>query len=217
MGGVVDSFRLDDRVALVANAADGVGREVAKALAEAGAIVAEVDLAGQAETSTGAEAVVQRVLERYGQLDILVNNVTAVPAPSSGTVTSDAWREVMADTVDTPYFLTHAVGLHMIQRGQGGRILNVAPSLARPHSEPSTLAEDTANGAIANFTRALATMLAPHGILVNCIWADTTAPPLDSARRHGIEDVKGLAVFLTSPASAYITGQIIAVNVGALR
>jgi gluconate 5-dehydrogenase len=225
MGGVVDTFRLDGRVALVAGAGDGSGRAVASALREAGATVVVAVRGGDDSTpaagsdpdgvategfpsddltGAGAEELAKQVVERHGRIDILVNNLGTSVSPH-------VWREVMSAAVDSPYFVAHAVGAHMIDRGQGGKILNIAPA---PLPDRSTVAEDTAHGAMANFTRALATMLAPHGILVNCICAASNPLASDAAPRHTAEDVKGLAVFLASDASAYITGQVITVDVG---
>jgi gluconate 5-dehydrogenase len=207
MSDVLSSFRLDGRVALVSDALDDIGQQVALALGEAGATIALT--AGGTEAAAAGDALAVQVIERYGHIDILVNNLSA-STPPAAPPTAESWRADMTATLDRPFFLTHAVGVHMIERNQGGRIINIAPFDSEAGSADehplSHLAADTSAGAVANFTRALATMLAPHRVLVNCI------VPVSAAR--GAEDVKGIALYLASSASAYVTGQVITVNLG---
>ena len=123
----------------------------------------------------------------------------------------------------------------MIQRGQGGRIINIASVAGLRGSDPSvmpTLPYNTSKGAVVNFTRALAATLAEHHITVNCIcpgffptqddrrasWpaigASASSPRTPLQRLGGDQDLKGIAVLFASAASAFITGQVIAVDGG---
>jgi gluconate 5-dehydrogenase len=122
----------------------------------------------------------------------------------------------------------------MIERGQGGRIINIASVAGLRGTDPSvmpTLPYNTSKGAVVNFTRALAATLAEHNITVNCICpgffpTKMTAATLERSgarivaatplrRVGGDQDLKGIAVLFASPASAFITGQVIAVDGGA--
>jgi gluconate 5-dehydrogenase len=122
----------------------------------------------------------------------------------------------------------------MIERKTGGRIINIASVAGLRGSDPRvmpTLPYNTSKGAVVNFTRALAATLAEHNITVNCICpgffpTKMTAATLDRfgkeiaestpLRRVGNDtDLKGIAVLFASDASAFITGQVIAVDGGA--
>jgi gluconate 5-dehydrogenase len=121
----------------------------------------------------------------------------------------------------------------MIERGQGGRVINIASVAGLRGSDPRvmpTLAYNTSKGAVVNFTRALAATLAQHNITVNCICPGFFPTKMSAGilehigeqvreatplRRLGNDqDLKGIAVLLASPASDYITGQVIAVDGG---
>jgi gluconate 5-dehydrogenase len=135
--------------------------------------------------------------------------------------------------VDGTFYVSRAVGLHMIQRGRGGRIINIASVAGLRGTDPSvmpTLPYNTSKGAVVNFTRALAATLAEHNITVNCICPGFFPTKMSSVtiersreriightplRRLGNDqDLKGIAVLFASDASAYITGQVIAVDGG---
>jgi gluconate 5-dehydrogenase len=122
----------------------------------------------------------------------------------------------------------------MIERGQGGRIINIASVAGLRGSDPTvmpTLPYNTSKGAVVNFTRALAATLAEYNITVNCICPGffptrMTAATLERSgarivaatplrRVGGDQDLKGIAVLFASAASAFITGQVIAVDGGA--
>jgi NAD(P)-dependent dehydrogenase (short-subunit alcohol dehydrogenase family) len=179
------------------------------------------------------EAAVGQVLEQVEHIDILVNNAGATWGAPFEQLPFEAWDKVVRTNVDGTYFVSRAVGLHMIERGQGGRIINVASVAGLRGSDPRvmpTLAYNTSKGAVVNFTRALAAMLAEHNITVNCICpgffptkmsagllehiADRVVEATPLRRLGNEQDLKGIAVLLASPASAYITGQVIAVDGG---
>jgi gluconate 5-dehydrogenase len=180
------------------------------------------------------EAAVQTVLSAWGHIDILVNNAGATWGAPFAELPLDAWDKVVRTNVDGTFFVSRAVGLHMIERGQGGRIINIASVAGLRGSDPAvmpTLPYNTSKGAVVNFTRALAATLAEHNITVNCICpgffpTKMTAATLDRVgdrivaatplrRVGGEDDLKGIAVLFASDASAFITGQVIAVDGGA--
>ncbi len=253
---VLESFRLDGKVALVTGGSRGLGLQIAEALGEAGASVAITarrepglreavqHLSEQGITAMSAacdisqndqvESAVRAVLDRFEHIDILVNNAGATWGAPFEQIPFEAWDRVIRVNVDGTYFVSRAVGLQMIKHGRGGRIINIASVAGLRGSDPRvmpTLPYNTSKGAVVNFTRALAATLAEHNITVNCICpgffpTKMTAATLDRfgkqiaestpLRRVGNDtDLKGIALLFASDASAFITGQVIAVDGGA--
>src|SRR5438105_8221359 len=246
---VLDTFRLDGKVALVTGGSRGLGFQMAHGLGEAGARVAITarrseglaqavhDLEADGITAMSVQCDISRfaqveqaatcVLDTWGRIDVLVNNAGATWGAPFEELPLEAWDKVVRTNVDGTYFVSRVVGLHMIERKQGGRIINIASVAGLRGGDPRvmpTLPYNTSKGAVVNFTRALAATLAEHGITVNCIcpgWFPTkmTAATLDRSgeiflgatplrRFGGPEDLKGIAVLFASDASAYITGQV---------
>jgi NAD(P)-dependent dehydrogenase (short-subunit alcohol dehydrogenase family) len=254
--GVLDALRLDGKVALVTGGSRGLGLQIAHGLGEAGASIAitarrqaglsdalgELQRAGIRATAVQCDisnndqvqAAVGQVLTEFGRIDILVNNAGATWGARFEDLPLEAWDKVVRTNVDGTFFVSRAVGLHMIKRGEGGRIINIASVAGLRGSDPSvmpTLPYNTSKGAVVNFTRALAATLAEHNITVNCICPGffptrMTAATLERSgerivagtplrRVGGDEDLKGIAVLFASSASSFITGQVIAVDGGA--
>jgi gluconate 5-dehydrogenase len=254
--GVLDTFRLDGKVALITGGSRGLGLQLAEGLGEAGAAVAItarreegltqalVHLGSKGIRAMSAtcdisdneqvEAAVKQILDSYEHIDILVNNAGATWGAPFEELPIAAWDKVIKVNVDGTFYVSRAVGLHMIQRRQGGRIINIASVAGLRGQDPSimpTLPYNTSKGAVVNFTRALAATLAEHNITVNCICpgffpTKMSAVTIERSRERIInrtplrrigsdQDLKGIAVLFASDASAYITGQVIAVDGGA--
>jgi NAD(P)-dependent dehydrogenase (short-subunit alcohol dehydrogenase family) len=252
---VLDTLRLDGKVALVTGGSRGLGLQIAEGLGEAGAAVAITarredglaqavatleakgirTMATRCDISQNAqvEAAVADVLGAFGRIDILVNNAGATWGAPFAELPLEGWDKVVRTNVDGTFFVSRSVGLHMIARGGGGRIINIASVAGLRGSDPSvmpTLPYNTSKGAIVNFTRALAATLAEHAITVNCICPGFFPTRMSSVtiersrdriieatplRRVGNDqDLKGIAVLFASDASSYITGQVIAVDGG---
>jgi NAD(P)-dependent dehydrogenase (short-subunit alcohol dehydrogenase family) len=180
------------------------------------------------------QAMVDRVVEELGGVDILVNNAGATWGAPLAEIPLDAWDKVIRTNVNGTFYVSRSVALTMIRQGRGGRIVNVASIAGLRGSDPRILQGlpyNTSKGAVVNFTRDLAVKLAEHAINVNCIcpgffptrmtaWTlehrgDLIRDSVPLRRNGGPEDLKGIAVLLASPASAFITGQVIAVDGGA--
>lgn len=248
-------FDLTGKVALVTGGSRGLGLQMAEALGEMGAKVAitarkqdELDLAvahlakrgveaaafagdlGKAETIPG---MLDRILARFGTVDVLVNNAGTTWGAPAEDHPAEAWHKVMNLNVHGTFFLTQAVGKRCMIPRRSGKVVIVA-SVAGLSGNPSgmkTIAYNTSKGALVNFTRALAAEWGPHGINVNAIcpgffptrMAKGLLDRIEGSvvertplrRLGGEEDLKGVVVFLASEASRHVTGQYLAVDGGA--
>lgn len=176
---------------------------------------------------------VARIVERFGPVDILVNNAGMVHrAPAESLALAD-FQRVMQVNVTAVFAFSQAFASHRIAIKAPGRIINIA-SLMSECSRPMTSAYTASKGAVKMLTKNLAVEWARYGITVNAIgpgyirtdltealWSD---PQFDAwvkqrtpAGRWGTPaDLGGLAVFLASEASAYVTGQVIYADGGML-
>ena len=248
-------MRLEGRSAIVTGGATGIGKHYSHALAaegaqvmiadiQDGAAVAEEIAAKYGRNSTASvkfdvsdevqcKMAVAKTLERFGKIDILVNNAAlyAPLAPISVTdIDVDLWDKVMAVNVRGLFLMTKHVAPHMIAR-KSGKIINIGSGTAA-RGIPDFSHYVTSKGAVTAFTRAVSRELGQHGICVN-----TLAPGLtisgaqneehlkqsraSSLARRAIkreqvpEDLVGTLVYLASKDSDFLTGQVLAVDGGA--
>ncbi|MFC5396367.1 SDR family NAD(P)-dependent oxidoreductase [Bosea vestrisii] len=181
-------IRFDDRVALVTGAAQGIGRAIAAALAQAGARVhlADLDADGVAASARAlgasahvadlgspeaAKELVDTILAAEGRLDLLVNAAGGVRGqvgrPIEEISESD-WRAVFAANVDAAFFLSQAAAPAMKQAGYG-RIVNISSGAGLRPSLTGIQAYASAKHALVGLTRQLAWEFGPHGITVNSV------------------------------------------------
>jgi len=183
---------------------------------------------------------VEQTVERHGGVDILVNNVGGIylgrgrpPSLPFLEQTEDYWDDSYALNLKTAFHCTSAAAKAMVQQERGGSIINIASSEAL-RCAPGFAPYAAYKAAMVNFTRTLALELAPQHIRVNCIAPDAIPteglaerfPELagDEAYRHHVplaragtvDEVAGVAVFLASDLSSFVTGVTIPVEGGML-
>lgn len=180
-----------------------------------------------------AERLIARTVEAFGQVDILVNNAGLSWGAPVLEMPLDKWHQVMDANATGTLLMCQAAGRRMIERRAGGRIVNVSSVVGLVAALPAVMdaiGYNASKAAINAITRELAVRWAPHDILVNAIAPayfltrltqgvisqheqDIVAgTPLARLGRPG--ELKGVVVFLASPAASYITGQILAVDGG---
>jgi NAD(P)-dependent dehydrogenase (short-subunit alcohol dehydrogenase family) len=250
-------MRLDGSIAVVTGGARGIGRATAEALTSAGAKVFIVDLDDAASECAVAELVAlggeafampgdisnessvdglfDEVAKRDGGVEILVNNAGIAIRRSAIELPLADWNKVVAVNMTGAFLCARAAARHMIARGRGGAIVNVASimGLSGGGLYPN-VSYQTTKGAIVNMTRALAVEWAPHKIRVNAVAptyvrTQLIAPILSDPemverikamtplrRLAEPEEVAAAICFLASPAAAMITGHVLPVDGGFL-
>ncbi len=171
----------------------------------------------------------------FGAVDILVNNSGATWGTPPEDMPLEQFERVVDINVKGTFIMSQAVGKTMIARGQGGTIVNIASVAGLVGGNPKyiqAVGYHASKGAVVNMTRDLATSWARYGITVNAIapgWFPTKMSRglLDKYEQQMLldiplqrfgepNDIKGVIVFLASPAAAYVTGQILVVDGGSI-
>ncbi len=252
-------MQLAGKTALITGAARGIGRAFAAAYIREGAKVAIADIdsarAGQTAQELGAaaravhmdvtdqasiDAAVAETIEAFGHIDILINNAALFTAAPVVDIDRADFARVFDINVAGTLFTMQAVARHMIERGQGGKIINMASQAGR-RGEPLVAVYCATKAAVISLTQSAGLNLIAHGINVNAIspgvvdgehWDGVDAffaryenkepgqkkaevgAAVPFGRMGTAEDLTGMAVFLASDAADYVVAQTYNVDGG---
>ena len=248
----LEGFRIAGKNALVTGSHRGLGAAIAVALAKAGANVGchgrdpnpgtscdEVRATGRKAfyfsadltDSKSCSALLEKTLSEFGSIDILVNNAGAIRRAPAAEYPMEFWNELIAVNLTAVFQLSQLAARHMLERGTGGKILNIA-SLLSFQGGILVPGYAAAKGGVAQLTKALANEWASKRINVNAIAPgymatdNTTTLRNDPVRSRQIldripagrwgepSDIAGAAIFLCSSASDYVHGHVLAVDGG---
>ena len=252
---MVKMFDFTGRVAFITGGSSGLGFQFAKALAGRGCTIAMVarrvdrleenkkfiedtygvecfvrhcDVTDKAEV----KETVEEVFNKFGRIDILINNAGIRGGIPAADMTDEEFMEVINTNEVALYTCAREVGKHMIEAGYG-RIINIASLYGIQGKKGiATVSYSTAKGGVANFTRALACEWGEYGITVNCIApgyfpTELMVPWIYSDKytemfkdrnpigRYGrMEEVNSTIIYLAAEESSYITGVVLPMDGG---
>jgi 2-deoxy-D-gluconate 3-dehydrogenase len=233
---------------MVTGASRGLGAGIADTLKEAGATVVgtsrkqdsveqvaerlgSVPVAMDVSNVASVRAGVDRVASEFGRLDVLVNNAGLNIPQGVFDVDEASWDDVIDTNLKGTFFAAQAAARHMVDRGEGGRIVNVASQAGVVGIENRSAYGASKGGAVL-LTKVLAIELAQYGITVNAVaptfittelsrstledpvWRERILSRIPLGRVGEVEDVAAATVYLASPAARMVTGHTLLVDGG---
>ena len=249
-------FDMTDRVAIVTGASTGLGVQMAKALASQGCRIVPIarrmelleEVCKEIESEFGVEtlpvrcditdtaaveAAVQQVMDKFGRIDVLINNAGTGSVAPAEDVTDEVFEHEIAIDLTGSFKMAREVAKKAMIPAKYGRIINIASMYGLVGNKVApTVQYHAAKGGVVNMTRALASEWGKYGINVNAIcpgyfYSPLTKETLDSdffqqnaktmipLERYGNEgELDTTALYLSSPASSYVTGVILPVDGG---
>jgi NAD(P)-dependent dehydrogenase (short-subunit alcohol dehydrogenase family) len=243
---------IEGQVAIVTGAAQGIGRRIAERLAEDGASVVLADIqhekagevaaairagGGEADATavdvrepSQAEAMVAFAIERYGRVDLLVNDAGIdAPPGEAWTIDEDHWRRVIDTNLSGPWWCTKAVIPHMRERGSG-RIIFISSGSARIGDHDISVAYNASKAGLVGLTVGLSVQLEPFGILVNAVAPGPTGTghPMTERQRTeyleqfplglgGPDPIADACLYLARGSGNWISGAVLNVSGGWVR
>ncbi|MFN8628568.1 MAG: glucose 1-dehydrogenase [Candidatus Binatia bacterium] len=247
---ILDRFKLTNKVAVVTGAGRGIGRGSALAFAEMGAHVVctartreQIEKTAEHARAFGVQALpvvcdvndpaqreraVAETMQRFGRIDILVNNVGGTPPLAALKTSEEMFNAAFKFNVTTAFAMTRLAVPHMMA-GDGGSVVNISSAAGRL-IQPGFAAYGTAKCALSFLTKLLACEFAPkvrvNALAVGATLTDALAPFL-SAEAHTklkevtpmgrlgeVEDIALAVLYLASPAASWITGKVIEIDGG---
>lgn len=258
MGDGVSLFDLTGKVAIVTGSTKGIGRAMAEGLAKAGAsvVVSSRDqercdeAAAEIRAATGGDVVgiachvgdwdavpaaVDRMHERFGRIDVLVNNAGISPAPDPvATISRELWRKIFSVNLEGPLRMAQCV-LPIMREHGGGSIVNIA-TMAAYSGGPAVCAYGASKAGLVNLTKSMAKEWAPWNIRVNVLspgpfhsemvagaarlkpgFIELIADGTMMKRVADPSEIVGPVVYLASDASSFVTGDDISVSGGMMK
>ncbi len=249
-------MRFQEQVVMVTGAGRGIGRATARAFADEGARVVVAERDHELGDSTAAEIVagggqalsivtdvmdrvsvrttVQRIIDEFGAIDVLVNNVGGGPGVNSIELSEEDWEFGIRMNLYSTFYCSMEAAPHMVSRGRG-RIVNISSSAARYMSRYfATLAYVAAKGGVSALTRQLGWLLGPEGINVNAVepghvmteltreqWPSFSQETRESilgelpmGRMADPTEIAQAVLFLASDDAGFMQGAVVEVNGG---
>lgn len=226
---IVEIFARDGDRLVIADRSRGAAEAVADAL-QADFGVEALAVAVDVREASAVEAAVQQVIDRFGQIDVLVNNAGIYPNTLVVEMDEAEWDAVFETNVKGMFLVSRAIARRMIARGAGGRIVNISSGSARS-GRVGAAHYCASKAAVEMFAKVLALELAPHDIAVNVVapglievpdWSltdeyITALVGLTPMGRIGQpEDIARAVYYLASPEATFITGTVLGVDGGSL-
>jgi len=247
---IVEVLGLKGKSAIVTGASRGIGEAIARALVRLCVNVVGVGrtfpanweaqfqqnsknvirLVGDVSNPATAESALKTCIDRFGDIDLLVNNVGIVISTNILNLNLEDWDKLIETNLKSFVYFSRAIATELVNRKKGGRIVNVS-SVAADFVEAGLLTYSTTKGAINSLTKGLAIDLAPHNITVNAIapgWVNTSmgagslsheklkpvVERIPLGRIASTDEIADVVVFLCSNLSRYVTGQVVIADGG---